>query len=423
MARAAPKPARRAKLTDEFIASLQSEAKQFYVWDAKHKGLGVRVGSSGKKSFVLKLSLPGKRSDWKTLEASTMSAAVVEYHDLMAKFGRGEALPTRQTEALWQDLVDRFEKEHLQHVKPTTAVSYRSALKLIREALRNRPVRVLTYEDVKAFHAGMADRPRQANVAVQLCKLIFDRAEAWKMRDLNTNPVDLLRKSGWKPNPEEQRDVRLSDEQLQKIGDALTAMEAAGKESSYTIAAVRLLFFTGRRLREVLGLKWSQVDLDGRNLVIEHHKTDGKVGTLKTPLNDAALEVLQSLERLKFFKGGKEVEHPYVLPGNLPRDDSDEEPKPINDLRKFWGRMAKLAGMELIQKESGEATTFRRHDLRHAHGNAAADLDMTLQTTAALLGHKDAHTSARYSKAGENKALAASQKVSGSLKEKMGRKG
>jgi integrase len=251
------------------------------------------------------------------------------------------------------------------------------------------------------------DRRRQANVCVQLCKLIFDRAEAWAYRDGNSNPVVMLRKSGWKPYPEEVRDVRLSDDQLQRIGEALAAMEASGKESVYPIAAVRLLFFTGRRLREVLDLQWSQVDLVGRNLVIEHHKTDGKVGKLKTPLNDAAWVVLQALPRVEG--------NPYVLLG--------EEPgKPIQDIRKFWKRMAKLAGLEYVQKESGEETTLRRHDLRHAHGNAAADLDMTLQTTAALLGHKDAHTSARYSKAGENKALAASQRVSGSLKAKMDRK-
>jgi integrase len=288
---------------------------------------------------------------------------------------------------------------------------------LIREALKNRPVRVITYEDVRTFWMGLADRKRQANVCVQLCGLIFDRCEAWKLRDLNTNPVDMLRKSGWKPYPEEVRDVRLSDDQLQRIGNALKLMESSGKESMYPIAAVRLLVFTGRRLREILDLEWSQVDLEGRNLLIQRHKTDGKVGVLKTPLNDPALEVLQGLRRMTYInKEGKEVEHPFVLPG-------DEPGKPIQDISKFWGRMVKLAGLERVEKESGEATTLRRHDLRHAHGNAAADLDMTLQSVAALLGHRDAHTSSRYSKTGENRALSASQKVSGSLKAKMGGKG
>jgi integrase len=103
---------------------------------------------------------------------------------------------------------------------------------------------------------------------------------------------------------------------------------------------------------------------------------------------------------------GEEVEHPYVLPG-------DAEGKPIQDLRKFWRRLLKAAGI----------VNLTRHDLRHAHGNEAAGLGLNMQTTAALLGHHDPHTTARYSKTGQHPALEASEKVSGSLKAKMGKRG
>lgn len=412
--RPTPKPARRAKLTEELVSGLQPEAKQFYCWDTKLKGLGVRVGATGSVTYVLKLSLPGKRSVWKTLEAPTLSLAVVEYHDLLAKHGRGDALPARQVEILWQDAVDRFKKEKLGSVKATTAASYTSALILVREAFINRPIRMLEYEDVKAFHAGLVDRPRQANVCINLCKMIFDRAEAWRFRDQRSNPVELLRKSGWKPYPEEKRDVRLSADQLHQIGIALASMEAEGKESVFTIATVRLLLFTGKRLREILDLKWSDVNPEGRLIKLEDHKTFGKVGILKSPLNDEALKVIQSLPRLKYInEDGLEVEHPYILPGRAPG-------KPIQDLRRFWTRLIKLAGLNKILKEkTDEETNLRRHDLRHAHGNESADQDLNLQTIAALLGHADANSSARYSKAGQNPALAASQKVSGSLSSKL----
>jgi integrase len=416
--RAVLRPARRAKLTDELIAGLKPEPKQYYVWDAKKTGLGVRVGSSGSVSFVLKLSLPGKRSVWLTLEANTLSDAVVEYHEQMVKFGKGEELSKPAVDTLWQDAVDKFEKEHLQTVKPSTAATYRSSLKLVRDAFKNRPVRAITYEDVWSFHKGLGDKRRQANVCVQLCKVIFKRCRSvWNILPREyVNPVDALAEVGWKPYQEDPRDVRLSDDHLQQIGAALAKMEESGKESRFPIAAVRLLFFTGLRLRNVLDLQWDQVDLVERELVFKNHKTSGQVGTLRTPLNDAALEVLQGLPRISYVnKDGKELDHPFVLPG-------DEPGKPIRDIGKFWKRMVKLAGLEQIQNESGEATNLHRHDLRHAHGNAAADLDMNLQAVAALLGHKDAHTSARYSKRGVKKAQADSQKVSGSLKAKMGGK-
>lgn len=416
--RATPKPARRAKLTDEFIATLQAEAKQFYVWDKKNRGLGVRVGSSGKVAFVLKINLPGKRSAWFTLKSSNAADAVTEYHALMVKFGKGETLEESPKESLWQDAVDRFEREHLQTVKPSTAATYKSSLKLVREAFKNRPVQTIDYDDVWAFHKSLYDRPRQANVCVQLIKVIFKRCRsAWKILPKDAiNPVDVLAEVNWEPYPEEPRDVRLSDEQLQQIGEALAAMEASGKEAAYPIAAVRLLFFTGLRLRNVLDLQWSQVDLEERELVFKNHKTAGNVGTLRTPLNDAALEVLQGLPRLKFInEEGKEVEHPFVLPG-------DEPGKPIQDINKFWKRMIALAGLEKIKNQSGETTTLHRHDLRHAHGNAAADLDMNPQAVMALLGHKNIQSTARYSKRSDKKSQVDSQKVSGSLKAKMGRK-
>lgn len=405
--RAAPRPARRMRFTDESISELEGEGRQYYVWDTRHTGLGVRVGVAGRIAFVMKISLPGSHSIWKTLEAEDLTGALVEYHELLGKFGRGEALPKRPADARWQDVVDRFEAAHLPHVKPSTRETYKCALKLLREGFLNRPVRAITFEDIQGFHESMADRPRQANICVMLMKLVLDRCEAWRLRDLNTNPVTMLKKSGWKPYREEQRDVRLTDEQLWKIGEALSKMEAEGEESPYPIAAVRLLLFTGLRLRNVLGLQWAQVDLEGRNLVLENHKTAGQVGTLRMPLNDPTLQVLRGLPRLHG--------NPYVLPGGKPG-------APIDDIRKFWNRMLHLAGLEHVEKSNGEVTVLRRHDLRHAHGNMAADLDMSLQTTAALLGHRNTATSARYSKRGVNKALESSQKVAKTLKAKMGKK-
>ncbi len=406
--RAAPKAPRRARLSDEVIASLEPEPRQFYVWDTRRTGLGVRVGASGTVAFVLKLNLPGKRSVWKTLDARTLDDAVIEYHDLLSKFGKGEPLPKRQADKLWQDAVDRFQAEHLPTVKPKTQATYRSALKLVRAGFLNRPVRSLVYGDIRAFHASLSDRERQANVCVGLCGIILDRCEAWGFRDLNTNPVTMLRKSGWEPYRETPRQRPLSDEELGRIGDALWAMETAlgkdgkPKESPYPIAAVRLLLLTGKRLREILDLQWRQIDLNLRTIRWE----DTKTGRMEAPRNDATLEVLQGLKRMEYMNAdGEVVENPFVLPGTL-------DGKPIQDLTKFWRRLLKMAGIQ----------DLTRHDLRHAHGNEAGGLGLNLQTVALLLGHHDPHTSGRYSKPTQHPGMEASQQVSANLKAKMGGK-
>lgn len=411
--RKSPRKARRARLTDDLYKELLSESEAFYVWDVKHKGLGIRVGTSGTRAYVLKIPLPGKRSKWLTLDATSLAEAITEYHDLLAKFGKGDIIPKRPQASLWQDVVNHFEAEHTQGLKPSTVASYKSALKLIRAAFFDRPVRSITFEDLKTWHANQTHRKRQANVCINLCKLIFDRAEARGLRDVHTNPVDLLEKSNWVKYPEVPRDVRLTDDQILRIGVALNLMESHGEESIFTIAAVRLLFFTGRRLREILNLKWHQVNLSEGTLILTDHKTDGSAGTITPPLNSKAIKVLLSLPRLTYIDNGVERPNPYVLPGALPGQQ-------IKDLRKFWARLSILAGVEQVFTDKGQLTTFRRHDLRHAHGNESANLNMSLQTTAELLAHQDPQSSARYSKPGRKPALAASQKVANSLHTKMG---
>ena len=399
--RATPKAARRIRLTPDVVAGLQPESHQYYVWDTRRTGFGVRVNASGTVAYVVKLNLPGKRSVWKTLDSKDLANADIEYHQLMVKFGRGEALDQRPFEALWQDAVDKFEKEHLQTVKPRTAVTYRSALKWIREAFRNRPVRTITYEDAWTFHKSLAHKPRTANVCMQLLGQICDRAEMWQppMRDLNTNPMAMLQKIGWKPYFEPERQRPIVDQEMERLGAALCEMEREGEESVFTIAAVRLLFFMGRRLREVLGLRWDQIDLEARTI----RWTDTKTGASSAPLNDATLLVLQSLPRLSYFNDDRElVEHPYVLPGKVVGE-------PIKYLTRFWKRLLAKA----------EVNDLWRHDLRHAHGNESANVGQNIQMTAALLGHKDFNSSGRYSKPGVDPRLEASQRVAGSLSNKL----
>jgi integrase len=378
------------------IASLEPEPKQFYVWDTKRKGLGVRVGASGTVAYVLKISLPGKRSAWLTMKARTLADAGIEYHEILTKHGKGEPLPKRQADTLWQDAVDRFEREHLPKLKPTTQSTYGSALKLVRAGFKNRPVRSIVYGDVRDFHESLSDRARQANVAVSLAGIVLDRCEAWGLRDLNTNPVTVLRKSGWTPNPEKERQRPLGDDELARLGGALRAMETTlgkdglPKESPFPIAAVRLLLMTGKRLREILDLRWDQIDLPRRTIVWE----DSKTGHMEAPLNDATLAILQGLPRV--------TGNPFVLPGA-------EQGKPIQDLTKFWRRLLKAAGI----------VNLTRHDLRHAHGNEAGGLGLNLQIVALLLGHHDPHTSGRYSKPTQHPGLEASEQVSQALAGKM----
>ena len=117
----------------------------------------------------------------------------------------------------------------------------------------------------------------------------------------------------------------------------------SSKIGPFAAAAIRLLLFTGCRLREILHLKWEQVDLERGLLFL----SDSKTGRKTVILNVSALAVLTGLDRLGS----------YVVPGDNPE-------KPRADLKRPWEAVAKRAGLDGV----------RLHDLRHTYAVLACRL-------------------------------------------------
>jgi integrase len=141
------------------------------------------------------------------------------------------------------------------------------------------------------------------------------------------------------------------------------------KIGPHATAAIRLLILTGARLREILHLKWEQVDL-GRGLLL---LADSKTGKKAIVLNAPALEILANLPRVGA----------YVIAGHAAGTDED---KPRADLNRPWRAIVKRAGLGGL----------RIHDLRHTHASVGAGLGLGLPIIGKLLGHTQPSTTARY---------------------------
>jgi integrase len=135
--------------------------------------------------------------------------------------------------------------------------------------------------------------------------------------------------------------------------------------SLFATAAIRLLLFTGCRLREILHLKWEHVDLERGLLFLPDSKTGRKTVILNAP----ALALLSELKRLG----------PYVIPG-------DDPERPRADLKRPWDAVSKYAGLEGV----------RLHDLRHTYASFGAGSGLGLPVIGKLLGHSQASTTQRY---------------------------
>ncbi len=149
-------------------------------------------------------------------------------------------------------------------------------------------------------------------------------------------------------------------------------------------AALRLLLFTGCRLREILHLRWEHVDFERGCLFLP----DSKSGRKTVILNAPALAVLNGLERVG----------PYVVPG-------DDPEQPRHDLKRPWDAVTKRAGL----------TGVRLHDLRHTYASFGAGGGLGLPIIGRLLGHAQAATTARYAHLDNDPLRRASEAIAGGI--------
>jgi integrase len=177
----------------------------------------------------------------------------------------------------------------------------------------------------------------------------------------------------------------LSPAELERLGKALSAAEAEGK-NAFAIAAIRLLILTGCRKSELLNLKWSHVDQVYSCLRLPTSKTGAKV----VPLGAAALALLESLPRL--------AGNPYVFPGAKAGDH-------LVGLPRFFEGIRRRAGLD----------DLRLHDLRHSFASAGAAGGLSLPLIGALLGHKDPKTTQRYAHLADDPVKAAADRISATI--------
>jgi integrase len=305
-------------------------------------------------------------------------------------------------------MVEIFLAEHVEAKrKPTTAALYRSVIeRLLLPDLGNRKIDKITPSDVARLHLKLRSRPYQANRVLAVVSSLYSFAARRKVVPSGMNPT-----RGIDKYPEKGRERYLTTEELARLGEAIREAETVGLpwtvdetkpkakhapriEKRRTIigphaaAALRLLIFTGARLREILHLKWEYVDLERGLLILP----DSKTGKKSIVLNAPAMAVLASVPRLGA----------YVIAG---QDAGADKEKPRADLNKPWRSVAKRAGL----------LGLRIHDLRHTHASVGAGAGLGLPIIGKLLGHTKAVTTQRYAHLDIDPLRRASEHIGGRL--------
>ena len=175
------------------VRAAKPRARKYDVWDDVISGLGLRVGTSGHRSFFLRRTVRGRIRSAIIGSADTLTVpeARAEARKLIAAFldtvknDGGLRTPGRPMDAFAGEFLER----HARHWKPRTLGSNTYMVrKYILPAFGHLTVDAITVEHVKDWFASMADRPGSANRAMSVLSVMMRMAELWGYRPHNSNP-------------------------------------------------------------------------------------------------------------------------------------------------------------------------------------------------------------------------------------------
>jgi integrase len=327
------------KLSKRVVDTIRpdSAGRDVFVWDTGDgaiKGFGLRMKTSGAASYLVQYRTRGGRTRRLTLGrvgVLTPHQARMLASDALkgVKNGADPSAERRQARIregfTLGELADLYLAEgatEKPNKKASSWTSDRSNIERhIKPLLGAKAAAGLTQEDVAKFQAAVASGRTRADVKTKKRgRAIVEGGPGTAARSLAVLAVMLQFAVGRKllaANPakgvpllkSKRRERFLSEIELARLADTLSAMEGEDKLSSTAVAAIRVLLLTGCRRSEILTLRWESVDFERGCLRLPDTKTGAKV----VPLASAALEVMSGLPRTSEFvlPAGKGIGH-YV---------------------------------------------------------------------------------------------------------------
>jgi len=361
------------KISKRIVDAAKPSDARYVIWDTELKGFGVRVQTSGLKTFLVRYRHLGRR---RFLSLGRFGEITPEQARLLAqkamskvREGADPADERSQDRAAItvKKLVERFLADHVeQKRKPKTLTDYRSILEgYLVPKHGGKKAQELTRADVARLHLGMKHAPYRANRLLAVIASMYTFGDKHGLTPEDFNPARKIERF-----PESRRERFLTTEELKKLGQAFRELDEGGRFGT-AIQALMFLLLTGARLNEVLKLKWRYVDLERGLLLLPDSKTGKKAITL----NSASASMLEELKT----KADKDKNGEYVFYGADPAI-------PRSDLKKPWIAVTATAGLEGL----------RIHDLRHSFASIGAGAGLGLPIVGKLLGHTQAATTQRY---------------------------
>jgi integrase len=375
----------RAKLNKRTIDAIPVPGKgQAFVWDTEIKGFGMRVGSTGAKTFVIQYANAEGRL--RRVKIGRFGVLTVEQAREMAKIKLGtvaagqdpaEEKRRARSDATVADLCDWYLVEaragrligrRSRPIKSSSLAMDESRIKThIKPLLGNRIARRLTVAHVEEMQAqiaaGRTAKPRNgsrggratggAGVAarsVGTLQAILGHAKHKGL--IADHPTVGARKLAGK-----KKSRRLSISEIELLGKAMAYARAHG-ENETGLAVLELLILTGYRREEAQALQRAWVNSAGGFVAFPDTKGDAQLRAI----GPEALKVVAAQPEI--------VGTAYVFPSTVGGG-------PFTAVSACLQRVCGLVGLASVTP----------HTLRHTFGSVAGDLGFSELTIRAMLGH------------------------------------
>ncbi len=386
-----------AKLTKVEVDNLKPSDKDVFVWADDPKGFGVKVFTSGVKSFVFQYRTNegksrrytiGKLSDTLTVDQARKKAKelfreVLAGNDPMAhKQQRREAITV---ESLLNRYVDS--PTFAEKAETTKATDKGRIERHLIPLIGNKFADLLTADDVRRAQNAIRDGKtagRFKTVARGLAKvtggagtadksvLILRAAYAWAISEgiLKDNPAAAIKVA----QPGQRETILGGSDDYAALFRTLAKMENEHRIRSNVADAIRLIALTGARRGEAVGLRWQYVDLKSGLITLppKAHKTGSRTGKPRIIGLPAEAQVI--IARQPKGEPDDYVFKPSKGEGTL-------------NIAKPW--------MD-VRKEANFPVNLGLHGLRHSLASHLAMAGASAVELMEAMGHKQVSTTQRY---------------------------
>lgn len=395
-----PKQSRKFPFTKRGIEMLPahdpaSPSRETEYADAECTGLHLRVSKNGRRFFQHRYRFLSRKrclnlGEFPAVSLQDARQRVAEHKALLAKdVDPADERGKRRNDLTFAEYAEQYYLPHAKEHKKTWDDDQWMIDKRLNPVLGQLRLSTITPRDVTLVHSKEKERTSAttANHLLTVLKRMLNLAVKWGF--LEKNPAGVQDK--YKEPPHRER--YLSKDELPRF---LKALEE--EDDRLSVAAIRLLLFTGCRRNEVLSLRWNQIRQDEGRIFLPLTK-NGRSRTVH--LNAKAREVLEDLAARR-DQDARTRDSEFVFPSRQGTRKGH-----LYDLRKPFVKACEIAGIE----------NLRIHDLRHSFATLAVRAGASLYDVQKLLGHQDIAMTQRYAHLADDGLKQATENVAALLEQ------